>query len=70
MSAQAWNLIKVVKEQVLKLIQEASTGMPEQATANDLSSMIVEYLKNHGEQPTDKAIQFIKAEIALMFGQP
>ncbi|MFN5219269.1 MAG: hypothetical protein ACK5CL_10920 [Sphingomonadales bacterium] len=69
MSAQAWNLIKVVKEQVLKLIQEASAGMPDQATANDLSSMIVEYLKNHGEQPTDKAIQFIKAEVALMFGQ-
>ncbi|MEK0420942.1 MAG: hypothetical protein EBV15_06740 [Bacteroidetes bacterium] len=69
MSSQAWNLIKVVKEQVIKLIQEASAGMPEQATSNDLSGMIVEYLKNHGEQPTDKAIQFIKAEIELMFGK-
>ncbi len=69
MSPQAWNLIKVVKEQVIKLIQEASAGMPEQATANDLSGMIVEYLKNHGEQPTDKAIQFIKAEVELMFGK-
>lgn len=70
MSPQAWNLIKVVKEQVIKLIAEASAGMPEQATANDLSNMIVDYLKNHGEQPTDKAIQFIKAEVGLMFGQP
>lgn len=69
MSPQAWNLIKVVKEQVIKLIQEASADMPEQATANDLSGMIVEYLKNHGEQPTDKAIQFIKAEVELMFGK-
>lgn len=69
MSSQAWNLIKVVKEQVIKLIQEASAGMPEQATANDLSAMVIEYLKNHGEQPTDKAIQFIKAEVELMFGK-
>jgi uncharacterized membrane protein len=68
-SPQAWNLIKVVKEQVIKLIHEASAGMPEQATGADLSKMIVDFMMKEGEQPTDKAIKFLKAEVGLMFGQ-
>jgi hypothetical protein len=65
MSPQAWNLIKVVKEQVIGLITEASSGMPEQASANDLSNMIVEYLKITANNPQIKQFSLSRPKLDL-----
>lgn len=67
-STQAWNVIKVVKEQVLALINESSEDLEENATGIDLSRKIIEKLMQSGEQPTDKGIAFLKAEVGLFFG--
>ncbi|MBL7812986.1 MAG: hypothetical protein JNL57_12255 [Bacteroidetes bacterium] len=67
-SNQAWTVIKVVKEQVIDLINRTAATQPETATATDLSRAIIEQLMRTGEQPTEKAIQFLKAEIGLYFG--
>jgi hypothetical protein len=67
-SNQAWNVIRVVKEQVIALINNCASELPESATSTDLSRAIIEKLMANGEQPTDKAINFLKAEVGLYFG--
>lgn len=67
-SNQAWNVIRVVKEQVIALINTSSASLPEDATATDLSKVIIENLIASGEQPTEKALNFLKAEVGLYFG--
>ncbi len=67
-SNQAWNVIRVVKEQVIALINSCAAELPENATSTDLSRSIIERLMANGEQPTDKAINFLKAEVGLYFG--
>ncbi|MFN5251760.1 MAG: hypothetical protein ACOVQJ_06250 [Bacteroidia bacterium] len=67
-SNQAWNVIRVVKEQVIALINHCAAELPENATSTDLSKAIIEKLMATGEQPTEKAINFLKAEIGLYFG--
>ncbi|MBS3913093.1 MAG: hypothetical protein KG003_01205 [Bacteroidetes bacterium] len=67
-SNQAWNVIRVVKEQVIALINNCASELPESATSTDLSRAIIERLMANGEQPTDKAINFLKAEVGLYFG--
>jgi len=67
-SAQAWNVVKVVKEQMIQLINSHYERMPEQAMAPDLSRAIIETLMQGDTQPTQKAIDFLKAELNLYFG--
>ncbi|MCC7298531.1 MAG: hypothetical protein IT244_09375 [Bacteroidia bacterium] len=67
-SNQAWNVIRVVKEQVIALINSCAAELPENASSTDLSKAIIERLIANGEQPTDKAINFLKAEVGLYFG--
>ncbi len=67
-SNQAWNVIRVVKEQVIALINICASDLAENATSTDLSKAIIEKLMITGEQPTEKAINFLKAEIGLYFG--
>jgi hypothetical protein len=67
-SNQAWNVIRVVKEQVIALVNNCASTLPENATATDLSRAIIEKLMANGEQPTEKAINFLKAEVGLYFG--
>jgi hypothetical protein len=67
-STQSWNLVKVVKEQVIALINEAHNGLAPNATQTDLSKAIIESMISAGQQPTEKAINFLKAEVGLFFG--
>jgi hypothetical protein len=67
-STQSWNLVKVVKEQVIALINAAHNGLAPNATQTDLSKAIIESMISAGQQPTEKAINFLKAEVGLFFG--
>jgi hypothetical protein len=67
-SSQAWTVVKIVKEQVINLINSSSEGIDDKASGTDLSRAIIEKLQQNGEQPTEKAINFIKAEVAIYFG--
>ena len=67
-SNQAWNVIRVVKEQVIALINNCYTELEETATSTDLSKAMIDKLMLNGEQPTQKAINFLKAEVGLYFG--
>lgn len=67
-SKQAWSLVKVVKEEVIVHINVAYANLKEGATGVELSKIIVERLMETETLPTQKGIDFIKAEVQLIFG--
>ncbi len=66
-SPQAWQVIRVVKEQVLHIINESYKHLPEGSSAVDLSKAILENIIKSEEIPTDKGINFLKKEFQLVF---
>jgi ribosomal protein S25 len=66
-SNQAWNIIKVVKEEVIQLIHETYENMHSEANGVDLSKAIIDRMIQENSIPTIKAIDFLKAEINLYF---
>jgi hypothetical protein len=66
-SPQAWKLIRIVKEQLINLINVSYKGLEANATGVDLSKAILDTIIRSEEIPTDKAIDFLKKEFKLMF---
>jgi hypothetical protein len=66
-SNQAWNIIKVVKEEVIQLIHSTSERLDKEATGIELSKAIIDRMIQDNSIPTQKAIDFLKAEINLYF---
>lgn len=67
-SQQAWTLVKVVKEEVIVHINVAYANLKEGATGIELSKLILDRLMETETLPTQKGIDFIKAEVQLVFG--
>ncbi len=66
-SPQAWQLIKYVKEEMIRLVNESLAGLDSNAKGVDLSKAILEEIIRREEVPTDKAINFLKKEFKLIF---
>lgn len=66
-SPQAWSVIRIVKEQIINAINTAYTAVGEDAKAIDLSRKIFEVLGEMEDSPTQKALDFLKKEVALIF---
>ena len=66
-SNQAWNIIKVVKEEVIQLLHTTASSMNANSTGVDYSKAIVDRMMEENRIPTQKAIDFLKAEINLYF---
>lgn len=66
-SNQAWNIIKVVKEEVIQLIHVTSERLHQDASGVELSKAIIDRMIQDNSIPTQKAIDFLKAEINLYF---
>lgn len=66
-SNQAWTLTKLVKEEVLEFINATYNNLPPDATSIDLSKSLIQMMIDKNTQPTQKAIDFLKAEIRLYF---
>lgn len=66
-SNQAWKIIKVVKEEVIQLIHTTSERLDNDATGVELSKAIIDRMIAENNIPTQKAIDFLKAEINLYF---
>lgn len=65
-STQAWELIKVIREQVLQIIDISYKDLPENAKGTDLGKAIINELMNHKSHPTRAGIEFLKKEISLV----
>ncbi|MCK9481563.1 MAG: hypothetical protein M0R38_07380 [Bacteroidia bacterium] len=66
-SNQAWAMTKLVKEEVLEFIINTYQHLPKDASGIDLSKAMIDAMIASNLQPTQKAIDFLKAEIRLYF---
>lgn len=66
-SNQAWNIIRVVKEEVIQLLHTTYSHVGADATGVEFSKAIVDRMITENRIPTQKAIDFLKAEINLYF---
>ncbi|MCS6823565.1 MAG: hypothetical protein NZ529_04655 [Cytophagaceae bacterium] len=67
MSDQAWELIKNAKEEVISIINTAASNVPSEAKSIELAKMIFEKLIQRPEEPTTRALKFLKNEIRQSF---
>jgi hypothetical protein len=66
-SNQAWNIIRVVKEEVIQLLHTTYESVGYEASGVEFSKAIVDRMISENRIPTQKAIDFLKAEINLYF---
>lgn len=62
-SPEAWERVQSSKEEVLKIINMAATKLEPTALANDLSKAVFEITAQLKAQPTESAVNFLKAEL-------
>jgi hypothetical protein len=67
LSDTAWSLTKNGKEEMIKLINLASTKVKDDASGVDLSKVILQVSMKINKLPTDIAIQYLKKEIRQLF---
>jgi hypothetical protein len=67
MSDASWGLIKNSMEEIIALINQAGSSLPGDARSLELAKMIFENLLQRSEDPTSKALKFIKNEIRQVF---
>ena len=67
MSDQSWTIIKGAMEEVISIINKSSSGLAMDARGMELAKMIFENLLQKNEDPTSKALKYIKNEIRQVF---
>lgn len=68
MSAGSWELVKTTKEEIIKLINIASTKVPHDQPSNELAMMVINITSNLGRKlPNDIALDYIKKEVSQIF---
>ncbi|MBI3135654.1 MAG: hypothetical protein HYZ14_13340 [Bacteroidetes bacterium] len=65
-SQDAWHLAKSSKDDTVKIINMAATNLPATATCIDLSRAIFEITAQLNNQPTDRAILYLKGELSKL----
>jgi hypothetical protein len=67
-SSDAWNLIVSAKDEMIKLVGLIGSKVPAEATAQQVSRVILEGIANSGHQlPNKTALEFLKEEARQMF---
>ncbi len=67
MSDQAWSIIKTAMDEIVSVINNSSNTLAPEARGIELAKMVFENLVRHNEDPTSKALIFIKKEIQQVF---
>ena len=67
MSDQSWALIKQAMEETISIVNKSASVVPPDARSLELAKMIFENLLQRSEDPTAKALRFIKNEIRQVF---
>jgi hypothetical protein len=66
-SSQCWQMIRIVKEEMINLINTSYSNLGPNCVGIDLSKAIFEEIINLNETPTHKALGFVKKEFDLIF---
>ena len=66
-SYQAWQMVKIVKEEMINIINTAYGSLGPNAVGIDLSKAIFEHLIQMETIPSNKALEFLRKEFQLIF---
>lgn len=66
-SAQAWELVKNAKEDIIRLVNTASAKLSDGASANDLAQKVIELYVEGKNKSIDQAMGLIKKEVKELF---
>lgn len=66
-SPQAWQIVRIAKEEMVNIINTAYTQLGPNAVGLDLSKAIFEYMIQMEQVPTHKALDFLRKEFHLIF---
>jgi len=66
-SSTAWDMTRNAKEEMIKLVNLASTRLNDNATATDLGSIILELAMTQNKLPVNTAIDYIKKEVRQLY---
>ncbi|MGE4287592.1 MAG: hypothetical protein AB7E36_02795 [Salinivirgaceae bacterium] len=66
-SDKAWEMVKSAKESLVKLINQNAIRVKPDAPAIQLSKLILEKMMDGENDPTQKALAFLKSEIRTLF---
>lgn len=66
-SGKTWNAIKVTKENLVKLVNQASNKLRKDAPALELSKLILETIMQLDKEPTASAIEMLKIEASQYY---
>ncbi len=67
MSDEAWTVTKSAMEEIITIINTSAESIQRDAPGMDLAKMIFENLLQRSEDPTARALRFIKDEIRQVF---
>ena len=67
MTGQAWQQVKHAREEVVNLINRTYQELPEKAKGTDLAKRILENILSSEQDPTARAITYVKQEIGQIF---
>lgn len=67
MSDKAWNNVKLAMESTISLINEATDGLPEEATNMDLARTVFDKAYQKESNNTETALYVVKEEIRKLF---
>lgn len=66
-SSQCWQMIRIVKEEMINLINTAYANLGPNCVGIDLSKAVFEEIIKMNDTPTHKALGFVKKEFDLIF---
>jgi serine/threonine protein phosphatase PrpC len=66
-SDNSWELIKNAKEETIAMINNACSGLPEEAHSADLVKSVFEMAVSRGKLPVETALGEIKKELQKLF---
>ena len=66
-SSHAWQVVKRIKEDTLKLVNSAASALPEGATGLELGKAILSHLSQMERDPYDGAVNLIRADLEELF---
>lgn len=67
-SSHSWKIVNKIKEDTIAMINNAANGLPEHATATDMSRIILAHLAAHDEDnPYTTALAIVKQDIQQLF---
>ena len=67
-SDEVWHTVELVKDLLIKDIYQLTAGMPEGASAKDLSKRLLQYYMESDETiPTQRALLLINAEVKKLY---